>query len=179
MFVQIGDWKKYPVAYFNGTPTKEEIEELEAIDYGNPLEDNGYRGNVYIYCNERLPPCLKDTWIKRIWFDKHSDFDRPVKNLPQHLERVDFGKHFNHKVNKLPEFLKYLRVGYFFEKTLDYLPKGLEKLVIENPKYPFDLKHLPPNLKKLVVSTSFEKNIVLPEGCVLKRKEFEFIYKNI
>ena len=171
MFVQIGDHGKYPVAYFNGTPTKEEIEELEAIDWNNPLEDNGYRGNIYIYGNEPLPKWLKDMWIIRIWFDKYGYFDRPVKNLPRRLERVDFGADFNQKVNNnLPEFLKYLRVGYFFEKSLDYLPKGLEKLVIENPKYPFDLKHLPPNLKKLVVPTSFEKNIVLPEGCVLKRK---------
>lgn len=153
-------------ALYNGFPTRYEFDET-----ADPF-NNYYQGNIYIYSNERIPE----------WFYKGAgsvdniifshEFNQPVNNLPRNVRRVEFGSNFNRNIRCLSkyDYIKYLEVGESFNKKLDHLPDCLEELVIANPYYPYNLNRLPKNLKKLVVHTVFDKNIILPEGCILKRK---------
>jgi hypothetical protein len=152
--------------YYEGFPTRYEFEET-----ADPF-NNYYQGNIYIYGDEPIPPWFHTGAGSVDWIAFNSAFNQPVSNLPRNVSRVEFGMNFNKKLRCLSKFdyIKYLEVGESFNKKLDHLPDCVEELVIRNADYRYNLNRLPKNLKKLVVHTVFEKNIILPEGCILKRK---------
>ena len=61
-------------------------------------------------------------------FDKYyfkSNFNQPVKNLPQNITHLTFGYEFNQEVNNLPPNITHLTFDRCFDQEVNNLPPNI------------------------------------------------------
>lgn len=99
--------------------------------------------------------------IENITFCYNSKFNQSVNNLPNKLKYLKFGEKFNQPVDNLPSGLKYLFLGQFFNQELNFLPESIITLEFSyNSFYPKSLENLPNNIKKLLLGSKYQNNLL-------------------
>ena len=118
--------------------------------------------------------------IESLEFYESSLFNQPIDNLPSSLKKITLGSNFNSPLYNLPSGLEYLKISsncyclelknlpnnlkylyfydsidFIYEKELKNLPNGL--IEIRYPyKYNFEITTLPPSVKIVRVSNTYQ-----------------------
>jgi len=87
-------------------------------------------------------------------------FDKKIDNLPSTIRRIHIGQNFSKPINYLPDGVK--RIKFFhlgeFNHPLDFLPSGLEYLELPNG-FNHPLNNLPCSLKYLKIGNKFNYDL--------------------
>ena len=101
--------------------------------------------NMNILCN-----------IHTIKFDR--DFNQPIDNLPNSIEKIELYGKFNQPIDNLPNSIKYLMLGNHFDQPINNLPNSLIKLNLgQYFNHPVD--NLPNTIIELELDDSFNQPI--------------------
>jgi hypothetical protein len=80
-----------------------------------------------------------------------------IENLPNSIEELELGCHFNLELNNLPNSIRIIRFSRsnFYHKELNNLVDTIE--ILELPIY-YDkkIKNIPKNLKKIIMSKYYD-----------------------
>ena len=74
-----------------------------------------------------------------------SNLQNLIENLPNTIEELELGPHFNLKLNDLPNSVKIIKIkNRNYNKELNCLPSNLELLELPK-KYDLPIKNINPN----------------------------------
>jgi hypothetical protein len=155
--------KLYVQGHFRGL--KEFPESLEVLDIDKILHPITVSSNtssslLYHYYNSvpdtitlpKLPPNLRYLRL---------NYDTKLEKLPDSIEYLCLKPGFRQPLTELPR--KLIELEYGFDSELPELPETLIVLRLLG-SFNRDLFHLPKNLRKLYVSSRFNKTIEIPES---------------
>lgn len=114
------------------------------------------------YYNKLVPESCELKYLPKTLKYLELDFNVLIDNLPNKLEELKLGYHFNQPINNLPPNLKKLSFNFSsrFKHNIDNLPKNLEYLDLgDDNEFNNNLDNLPPALKILKTGSKFNQKL--------------------